>query len=120
MTDIEELREIFERMKRNTGWDHGSDLLWGYFFTHSSRGALDAVAPVLQAQGYRLIDVYLSDKEDPAEPDLWWLHVEKVETHSPESLFAREERLTGFATKHDIEYDGWEVGPVGPEAAGNA
>ena len=41
------------------------------------------------------------------------LHVERVETHSPESLFARNEELYGLADRLGLEsYDGMDVGPA--------
>ena len=46
----------------------------------------------------------------------FWLHVEKVETHSPESLNKRNGELDRFASAFpSVEYDGMDVGPsAGP------
>jgi hypothetical protein len=41
------------------------------------------------------------------------LHVEKVETHTVDSLDARNGELDALASKHDLQsYDGMDVGPV--------
>jgi hypothetical protein len=65
--------------------------------------------------GYRVVNVYLSDKNKPTDPDLWWLHVERVETHSVSSLDKRNAELASFALRHALEsYDGMDVGPTGP------
>ena len=65
-------------------------------------------------QGYRFVEIFLSEKEDPDEPDLWWLHVEKIEIHSSDSLHERNQLLYEFADEHGLEsYDGMDVGPAG-------
>jgi hypothetical protein len=119
MMSVKDLRDVFARMSEETGWDVGGDLLWGFFFTDRSREPLDLAAPILQVQGYRVVDIYRSDSDEAGEQDLWWLHVESVGVHTPESLFARGERLAEFAKAHGIgAYDGWDVGPVGEAATG--
>jgi Regulator of ribonuclease activity B len=60
----------------------------------------------------RFVEIFLSDKEDPSEPDLWWLHVEKVEIHTPETLDRQNMSFYEFADDHDLtSYDGMDVGP---------
>ena len=82
----ESLAEMFDNISNNTKWDISKPMLWGYFFTDDSREDLQRAAPLLEAQGYRLVDIYLGDKDSPQEPDLWWLHVEKIEVHTVTSL----------------------------------
>jgi hypothetical protein len=107
------IQDWFDRIATNTDWNIYGPMLWGYFFTHHAREPLDAAALTLQSQGYSVVSVHLSDKDDPRDPDLWWLHIEKVETHSVESLFARNEQLSEFATHSNIaSYDGMDVGPA--------
>lgn len=113
MITREQLAEMFAAIAKDAKWDMSKPMLWGYFFTDSSREKLEKAAPVLESQGYRFVDIFLSDKEDPEEPDLWWLHVEKVEAHSVDTLHARNRDLYKFADKHDLEcYDGMDVGPA--------
>jgi len=70
-------------------------------------------AEELIKQGYKYVDIYLSDKDDPNEPDIYWLHVEKVEIHSPKTLDKRNDELYIFANKYALDsYDGMDVGPV--------
>ena len=83
------LVEMFDNIAETTDWDMSGPMLWGYFFTHPSKDRLEQAAPALQSQGYRLVDIYLSDKDSPDEIDLWWLHVERVETHTPDTLHDR-------------------------------
>ncbi len=79
MITREQLVEMFEGIGRDTKWDMSQPMVWGYFFTDADRATLEKVVPVLEKQGYRFVEIFLSDKEDPSERDLWWLHVERVE-----------------------------------------
>lgn len=113
MITREQLVEMFDNMAKETPWDLGKPLVWGYFFTHGSRPALEAVVPLLQAQGYRVIALYLEDKDNRKDPDLWWLHVEKTEVHTPDSLHERNQALYRFAGEHGLDaYDGMDVGAI--------
>jgi plasmid maintenance system antidote protein VapI len=40
------------------------------------------------------------------------LHVERIETHTPASLAARNEELNLLAHQFGVEYDGMDAGPV--------
>ena len=69
--------------------------------------------PLLQAQGYRVIALYLEDKDNRKDLDLWWLHVEKTEVHTPDSLHERNQALYRFAEEHGLDaYDGMDVGAI--------
>lgn len=113
MITKKDLTELFENMEENAPWDMRDALLWGYYFADPSKEKLEAVAPVLAEQGYTVVGVALSEKEDPADADLWWLHVEKVEKHTVDSLHLRNQLLYAFAATHHIDsYDGMDVGPA--------
>ena len=46
--------------------------------------------------------------------------MQRVEAHSVDSLFARNEQLYEFATEHGLDsYDGMDVGPVRTPAGHN-
>ena len=106
-----EIEDMFADMAEDTDWDLSGPLLWGYFFTDADADRLRGVAPVLEAQGYHVVDVFLGDKEDADAPDEWWLHVEKVEMHTPASLDMRNQLLYAFAKTHELgSYDGMDVG----------
>ena len=80
--------------------------------------ALRAAVPELQAEDYEFVDIYPSDKNEPDDVDMWWLHVQRIEVHTVDSLFARNERLTEFAARHGLDsYDGMDVGLA--QEAGN-
>ena len=88
-------------------------MLWGYFFTNATTEHLEEAAHVLAAESYTVVDVFLSEKEMQDAPDMWWLHVERIEAHSVDSLYARNMDLYRFAEEHNLaSYDGMDVGPV--------
>ncbi|ENV34978.1 ribonuclease E inhibitor RraB [Acinetobacter gerneri] len=104
---------MFNNIKKNTDWDMSKPMLWGYFFTDNHKEKLEDLAQILKKNGYDIVDIYLSDKDTPNEPDLWWLHVEKVEIHTPKSLYNRNIYLYQLAENNNIEsYDGMDVGLV--------
>lgn len=115
MITRDQLLEMFAGMRKDTSWDLSAPLLWGYFFIHGSADRLHEVAPLLEAQGYRIVDIYQSEPDDKDDPDLWWLHVEKAEVHTPDTLDARNQQLYAFADAHGLDaYDGMDVGPLEP------
>lgn len=113
MITREQLVEMFAQIARDTDWDLAKPMLWGYFFTDSDKTKLERVAPLLEQQGYRFVEIFQTEKEDPGEPDMWWLHVEKVEVHTPVTLDQRNQKFYQFADEHHLDtYDGMDVGPV--------
>lgn len=110
---LEALVEMFENIESQTLWDMSEDMLWGYFFAHETPKKLEQAASVLSNAGYRVVDVYLSEKEETSDPGLYWLHVERVETQTPQSLHERNDELYLFASEFGIDrYDGMDVGPA--------
>jgi hypothetical protein len=114
-TDIsrEKLVAMFEQIEHGAKWDMTKPKLWGYFFTNPTRGPLENAASLLTAKGYRLVDIHLAKKKTATDPDVWWLHVERLEVHSVDSLDMRNHEFETFA--HDsglANYDGMDVGPA--------
>ena len=110
---IDQLDEMFNNIKEQGQWDITKPLLWGYFFTDSNPEKLEAISPKLQNMGYKLVGIFQAEKEEPNEPDLFYLHVEKVEVHDSQSLDKRNDEFYIFSSKEGIEsYDGMDVGPV--------
>lgn len=108
-----QLEAMFANMKSSAPWNVDGPLLWGYFFTGSDRGALERAGQTLAGQGYRLVDVRLREKKRPRDPDVWWLHVERVEHHTVDSLQARNTAFYAFAAQQGLgSYDGMDVGPA--------
>jgi hypothetical protein len=108
MIELEKLENMFSEMRVKTKWNVDGPMLWGYFFTDRSAEKLERAATILVAQGYRLVGI----REDD-DGSTQWLHVERVEIHSPQSLFARNEGLYKLAAELGLDsYDGMDVGPA--------
>jgi len=109
----DQLQEMFHNMANTPGWDVSKPMLWGYFFTHASRSPLEKAAKQLMSKGYRVVGIYVGDKDSPSDPDVWWLHVEKIENHSVDSLDRRNKEFNRLAESLELDsYDGMDVGPV--------
>ena len=88
-------------------------MLWGYFFTHHEPKKLNEAKVILVKKGYRFVDIYTDEKQDKNSSELWWLHVEKEEVHTPQSLDSRNDELYLIANKLGLDsYDGMDVGPI--------
>jgi hypothetical protein len=105
---LEMLEEMFENMRTKSGWNTDDALLWGYFFTDRDPKKLGPVADHLAADGYRLVKIYPTD--DGATT---FLHVERIERHTPYSLHERNAMFYALAARFGIDsYDGMDVGPA--------
>jgi hypothetical protein len=110
MIGREQLQQMFDEIARNAGWDMSKPMLWGYFFTHTSRDELETAASTLAEEGYRVVEISEDDDEE-----LFWLHVERVEAHSVDSLYERNESFYRLAEELGLEsYDGMDVGIAPP------
>jgi len=59
-------------------------------------------------------------EDEKAEKSHWSVNVERVEHHTVETLFGRNENLYGLAaTQIDVTYDGMDVGPITENTAKN-
>ena len=104
-----ELIEMFEAIAEQTDWDMSSEMLWGYFFTDDDREKLEACADRLAEMGYIFVEI--SDVDEPDDP--LTLQVEKIEVHSPDTLFLRNQELSDLAEEMGISsYDGMDVGTI--------
>lgn len=103
-----QLEEMFSSIRAKTKWNVDGPLLWGYFFFDSDPEKLKRAASELESSGYRLVNL------DQVEgPPLYRLHVEKVETHTPASLHARNSQFYSLAERFSLaSYDGMDVGPA--------
>ena len=106
------LEEMFANIRANTDWPIDGDMLWGYFFTGKDPAKLESAGQALEARGYRYVGILRPDAEDE-DQDTLYLHVERIETHTVESLHQRNTELYELVETLGLEtYDGMDVGPV--------
>ena len=112
MITREQLQDHFEHTRAVAKWSIDDVCLWGYFFTDHDRTKLLAAAPALEQMGYRVVG-FLEPTPDDDDQELLFLHVEREERHTVDSLHARNQDLYRFAEQFGIEtYDGMDVGPL--------
>ena len=107
---LSQMEKMFQNMRAKTKWNVDGDLLWGYFFMDPQPEKLRPLADELSAAGYRVVNLYPS-----RDGGTHVLHVEKIETHTPQSLHERNTEFYRLAEKFGVaSYDGMDVGPAGP------
>ena len=105
---LPQLEAMFANMRSKTKWNVDGPLLWGYFFVDPSEQKLWAAAGELSAAGYRVVGANRVDGKD-----VYRLHIERIEIHTPLTLNERNNEFYAFADKHAIaSYDGMDVGPA--------
>ncbi len=102
------IEKLFKDMRKDKSIDVNGPLLWGYFFNDPDVDKLETSAKELETLGYEYVGIYSNEEETD-----FALHVQKVETHTIDSLMALNETFYAFAKAHNIEaYDGMDVGRV--------
>jgi hypothetical protein len=105
---LEELEHMFANMRAETKWDVDGEMLWGYFFTDPDPKKLERLVQPLTNAGYHFVNIYETD-----DKSTHFLHVERVEKHTPQTLYARNAEFYRLADEYGLEsYDGMDVGPV--------
>ena len=113
---LDKIQLMFDNMRAQTRWNVDGPLLWGYFFIDPDHAKLETAAAELSGQGYHVVDIAPVDGRD-----VFRLHVERVERHTPQTLYARDIELEALARRLHIGiYDGMDVGPVPRPPAASA
>jgi len=50
--------EAFEHIRASTDWNLDGEMLWGFFFTDSTKENLEAFSKRFTGDGYRVVDIY--------------------------------------------------------------
>ena len=116
-SQLEGIREIFNTARTEDNWNTEADMLYSYFFVDTDVDKLEKLGLELEKRGYDFLDIFeLADEATDKATGEYLLHIDKVETHTPESLAERNVEFQKLATEHELtSYDGWEFGEVGDE-----
>ena len=105
---LSQLQSMFSDMRARAPWNVDGSLLWGYFFFDTRASRLQQIASELAPFGYKLVSL-----EEVQGKSTFRLHVEKVETHTPETLNKRNGEFYALAEKYGVaSYDGMDVRPL--------
>ncbi len=114
-SQIEGIRKIFDDAKREDNWNLNEEMLYSFYFVDEDVDKLEGLGLKLEEDGYDFVDIFeLGDEETDESTGEFLLHIDKVETHTPESLAQRNVEFAKLAEEYEIKtYDGWEFGEVG-------
>ncbi|CAN5732243.1 hypothetical protein BH24ACI2_BH24ACI2_16360 [soil metagenome] len=114
-SQIEGIEKIFADAEKEDNWNLDEPMLYRYYFVDPDVDKLEKLGLYLDKQGYDFIDVFeLGDEETGESTGENLLHIDKVETHTPQSLAERNVEFAKLAEEYKIvSYDGWEFGEVG-------
>jgi hypothetical protein len=114
-SQLEGIRQIFAEAKQEDNWNTDEPMLYSYYFVDTDVDKLEKLGLKLEADGYDFIDIFeLGDEETKESTGEYLLHIDMVETHTPESIAQRNVDFQKLADEYEIEtYDGWEFGEVG-------
>ncbi|GGY36600.1 ribonuclease E inhibitor RraB [Pseudoduganella albidiflava] len=116
MITLAQLEDFFAetRQTRDSGranWNIDEECRWSYFFVDADRLKLLPIAEHLGLAGYQFVGTLDPDESD--EDPVFFLRLDRVETHSPASLDRRNQQLYGIAAEFGVSsYDGFDVGAV--------
>jgi Regulator of ribonuclease activity B len=116
-SQLEGIREIFAEAKREDNWKTDEIMLYSFYFVDKSVEKLEKLGLKLESEGYDFVDIFqLGDEETEKPTGEYLLHIDKIETHTPESVAQRNVEFQKLANDFEIEmYDGWEFGEIGDE-----
>lgn len=118
MITRDQVEELFDAVRKGATWSPDEICLWGYFFTDPDRAKLARAGRVLAGLGYHVVEILDpddDDDDDEEERGRFFLHVEREEHHTVDTLDRRNAELYLLAEELGLEgYDGMDVGPRRP------
>lgn len=116
-SQLESIREIFETARTEDQWNPDEEMLYSFYFIDKDAEKLEKLGLDLEKQGYDFVDIFeLADEEEGEPNGEFLLHIDKIETNTPETLAARNVEFQALADKYEIgSYDGWEFGEIDDE-----
>lgn len=114
MITRDQVEALFEAVRKEAPWSPDEICLWGYFFTDRDREKLARAGRVLEGLGYRMVGIFEPEEEDE-DQDRFFLHVEREERHTVDTLDRRNTELYLLADELGLEsYDGVDIEPRRP------
>jgi hypothetical protein len=121
--DKSSVDQLFADIRAETDWNIDGPMRWGYFFTDPDPHKLKRLGEQLSQDGYRFVDIFRIESDAPDashdtdDAEVYFLHVDKLESHTTWSLELRNRGLEALAAKFDVAaYDGMDVEPASDDA----
>ena len=112
MIDQETINRFFANIKSKGDFEIQNELTWGFFFVSINVDFILDVKNYLVNKGYQYVDLFEAEKEQEGDESEFFLHMQKIEIHTAETLNERNKLLYGIAEKFDVEYDGFDLGRI--------
>jgi hypothetical protein len=113
-SQIEGIKKIFEEAEREDNWKVNEPMLYSFYFVDDDPEKLEKLGEHLDKQDFDFVGIFeLGDEETEESTGEYLLHIDKVESYTPESLAQVNVEFSKLAEEFEIEtYDGWEFGEV--------
>jgi len=109
MSSIETLLKIddfFKHIENTNELDLTKDLSWGYYFSNSNKAGLEKMKNILLFEE----DYSFAEIVKMQDDNKFYLHMEKIEKHTKDSLLERSRLLNNIAKKYNVDsYDGFDA-----------
>ncbi len=114
-SQIAGIEELFAEAKREDNWNLDGEMLYSYYFVDKDVDKLEEFGNLLEEKGFEFMDIFeLGDEDTDESTGEYLLHIDKEETHTPQTLAERNVEFAKLADEHGLlAYDGWEFGEVG-------
>lgn len=97
------IREL--NLAEKSDWVIDSPCRWSYYFLDANQENLVTLAKHLEEKGYEIVDI-----DEAEEAGDYFLQVDCIETHTPESLFELSQNLEKLAGEFNVrDFDGMDV-----------
>jgi hypothetical protein len=107
MISRDDVEILFQKMQKSA-WDMQQDQVWGYFFKDPSQQKLSDFSLKLKKCDYTIVDINQSYPDNN-----YWLHIEKTQQHTIESLHQLNHFFYKLADDNSIHsYDGMDISPI--------
>ena len=114
MIALQQLEDFFTETRETyasgrSSWSIDDICRWSYFFVDSQLHNLLPIADHMGSLGYEVVGTL--DPEESDENPVYYLRVDKVGRHTPQSLHQLNQELYGIAKQFGVQdYDGMDVG----------
>ncbi|MEI8234073.1 MAG: SseB family protein [Verrucomicrobiota bacterium] len=106
---LSQLQELFADLRQQTHGAIDAEQPWSYFFSAPTPEALEALSDALACHHFDGDEI-----QEDEEAERFFLELSRLETHTPESLFALNAELEAAAAKlEDVVYEGMDIQDAG-------
>lgn len=117
MNKIEDIIKIFAEAEDEDHVDTSLPMLYSFDFVDADPEKLESLGNTLDGKGFLFVDIFQLGDEKTEEPTgEYLLQVDKIDTHTPETLCALIEEINADAAAAGVAMvDGWDMSELDEE-----